>query len=792
MSRARRIRSFMNTGATHGLRVVLTMFSVFALLRELASTPALIAVALAGVAGVAAGELFARTRIHAGAIGVGLATFAILGVAVAAASTRYALVPGILGPIGALHWSAFAHFGALAFAIFAFFRCVGRRRPSWIVLEIILYAACIAVMLAAHRHGMIARPLWLSDWAWRSGRDPANVLMAIGGAAAVCFVALLALEARRGLTAASFMAIPIVAVIVVTIQNVTDLPKPDPANDLGLTEETSGDDAEPTPPGSAEGGANDDGDEGDDDDGEDGDGAAGVDEIDVDVEVEVTPVSGQEGDEDGVGVDAHDVDDGGEGEADGSRPPEQPNLDNPGSSNQQPTPMAVVLLEDDYYPPSQAFYFRQDVWSRIHGGRMVPAERGRFDTDTMSYFPVARSRVAAPPEDASRQRVRASAALLADHAGPFALEGPISFEPQPNPNPRRFVRSYRFESMAFSGDYADLAHTPVGEPDWSQAMWDYYTRTPDDPRYAALAQELIAALPDHLADDPWSQALTIKFWFDRNLIYSTRHRHARASDPTASFLFGDRTGYCVHFAHAAVYLWRNLGIPSRVGTGYMVPEENRRGSTVLIMGSDAHAWPEIYLQGQGWVILDIHPHQVLDEPLPPVDDDLSYLLGEMAREEMPEGAFAPRGRPDGSGIDWLGLLLWLYRACALAIVGLYIAKLWRRYAYRWCAPRVLPYTGYRVALDLLGEAGFARNFGESREAFARRVRRVAPSFETLTALHTAAALANPARPAAGRPEHDRSRWHRELATLRAELGASVRARRRLLGAVNPASIFTSR
>ena len=71
-------------------------------------------------------------------------------------------------------------------------------------------------------------------------------------------------------------------------------------------------------------------------------------------------------------------------------------------------------------------------------------------------------------------------------------------------------------------------------------------------------------------------------------------------DPTADFLFGDRTGYCVHFAHAAVLLWRALGIPARVGTGYRTEEDDRHGSsTILIRASDAHAWPELYLDGIG-------------------------------------------------------------------------------------------------------------------------------------------------------------------------------------------------
>jgi pimeloyl-ACP methyl ester carboxylesterase len=42
----------------------------------------------------------------------------------------------------------------------------------------------VAAALAAHRGGVVARPLWLSDFAWRRDLDPADVLVGIGVAAA--------------------------------------------------------------------------------------------------------------------------------------------------------------------------------------------------------------------------------------------------------------------------------------------------------------------------------------------------------------------------------------------------------------------------------------------------------------------------------------------------------------------------------------------------------------------------------------------------------------------------------
>ena len=125
-------------------------------------------------------------------------------------------------------------------------------------------------------------------------------------------------------------------------------------------------------------------------------------------------------------------------------------------------------------------------------------------------------------------------------------------------------------------------------------------------------------------------------WLGREGIYSLKNEHSDAEDPTASFLFGDRTGYCVHFAHAATYLMRSLGVPARVATGYAVSESARQGgSSLLLSGAASHAWPEVFIDDFGWVVLDVYPERALDPPEQPMDADLQRLLGELARGASP-------------------------------------------------------------------------------------------------------------------------------------------------------------
>ncbi|MEV8040955.1 DUF3488 and transglutaminase-like domain-containing protein [Arthrobacter sp. NPDC080082] len=83
----------------------------------------------------------------------------------------------------------------------------------------------------------------------------------------------------------------------------------------------------------------------------------------------------------------------------------------------------------------------------------------------------------------------------------------------------------------------------------------------------------------------------------------------------ADFL-AQKSGYCIHFSSAMAVMARLEGIPSRIAVGYAPGRPT--GSTVSLGGlgalpeyevdaRDAHAWPELYFQGLGWVAFEPTP-----------------------------------------------------------------------------------------------------------------------------------------------------------------------------------------
>lgn len=718
------------------LRSTVLAVSAMVLCWHLTVGAGIMAAALGAGLGSALGERLGRSRVRLSAA-LGLAALALLlGVGLARLWVRLEWPAAALGPVTALGvGEALLWLSALA-PLTCALRILAHRRPTLAILEVLVVATATAAGFAAHRDGMVHRPLALGDWAWSRGIDPALVFLVLGGLATLLMAALLVQEGRTRRLPLHFAGLLLVALALTLFVRVEGLPKPDPAGDLGLTGEP-----------------------------EDGEGEG----EDADDRQRQRQRGGGQG----------------EGRTDGQGGSDQHELgdlefrDDYGDSGEQ-TPLAVVLLHDDYSPPPGVYYFRQSAFSQYNGRRLVQATRDDVDRDIVHRFPFAEQRIeAAPPIGDGRKALRTTMGLVVDHVRPFALDSPAILKPSANPSPMRFQRTFEVRSHVQVLPYDQLLGRRPGDADWDDEQWRHYTEAPADPRYRELAEEVLAGLRAEYHDDPLARALTVKQYLDENGIYSRQSRHAGADDPAASFLFGDLTGYCVHFAHAAAYLYRTLGIPARVAAGYAVGEEERAGgSTVVIRGGSAHAWPEIYLEDVGWVVVDLSPMQSLEDPMEAPDPRLQQMLGEMMRQGESGDDFSDQVREP---IDWAALFRRLLIVLGLLLLLGYAIKIYRRLLPALVGEGALPRVGYRATLDRLADIGLVRGFGESREGFARRARTFAPSFEPLTDAHLAWALRSDHRSA---PSTDLRSW---IDAIRVELQRAVPTWRRLLGWLNPFS-----
>lgn len=476
-----------------------------------------------------------------------------------------------------------------------------------------------------------------------------------------------------------------------------------------------------------------------------------------------------------------------------SNQPENPFRDGDNNANNKETPVAIVLFRDDYEPQSGAYYFRESAYSEFNGQLLWTADTPGMDPDLVREFPVQSTSVSneVPALD-KRRSVTTTIGLLTPHRSPFGLDAPVRYENTPNPNSMRFRQTYTVESMVPEFEFPDLIGRKAGSPNWSLSQWQKYLELPDDPRYKEKAESLTANIREEFADDPYAKALAVKAWLDDNGIYSLANEHAYASDPAASFLFGDMTGYCVHFAYSATYLYRSLGIPARVGVGYSVPASNRAGgSALLVQAIHGHAWPEIYLEGLGWVIVDPAPSQTLVDMSTEPQDTLQQMLGDMLRDDASFEEFV--ASQEGSWSLNLAMVLRPLLAIALCLLtAAWLLRLYRAYCATWSPASEQYRLQYRAALDTLSAVGVYRHFGESREGFARRLGQQFPALVYLTQAHLSHSPGYACRPGSTATlNHDTSAaveqqpWQQWRQQLSREIASTVPWWRRALAWIHP-------
>jgi hypothetical protein len=228
---------------------------------------------------------------------------------------------------------------------------------------------------------------------------------------------------------------------------------------------------------------------------------------------------------------------------------------------------------------------------------------------------------------------------------------------------------------------------------------------------------------------------------------------------------------------------RSLGLPARVATGYAIAEASRGGgSTLMVRGADAHAWPELYLDGVGWVVVDPAPQQTLDEPAGPPDPTLQRMLGEMMRRDFRDPTDFEEAK---AFFDWNRLKRFALLALVVLLAAAYAVKLYRALVPFFGRPAKLYRLAYRASLDRLADVGWKRRHGESRESFGERAGELAPAFVRLSDQHLRWALGSRERAAA-------SAFPRLMVAVEEDLRRAVPFWRLVLGFLNPFSWLQAR
>jgi len=191
----------------------------------------------------------------------------------------------------------------------------------------------------------------------------------------------------------------------------------------------------------------------------------------------------------------------------------------------------------------------------------------------------------------------------------------------------------------------------------------------------------------------------------------------RPGDLTSSasldqFLFENEDGSALDYATATVMLARASGLSSRLAMGYLPGVRDPLSGAYMVRESDAHAWAEVYFEGQGWVPIDNAPRPdiklLFDE-----GGGTGFLLQGGAGEKAFQAVQATPGKV-AETIPGLvnNQALWAGSAVLFFIVS--VALSWRR--FRWLGRRRRDAADSGLAYSLLS--------GDERREVLKLYRRV--------------------------------------------------------------------
>jgi transglutaminase-like putative cysteine protease len=181
----------------------------------------------------------------------------------------------------------------------------------------------------------------------------------------------------------------------------------------------------------------------------------------------------------------------------------------------------------------------------------------------------------------------------------FALDHPVTAPPGSELHSGTFLQSR--SRVTRKRQYMVTSDIGSPLPGLSATMRAACLQMPDrlDPRVRALA---LRWKGQHRDPEAIMNA-ALAYYREEGFRY-TRNPGVFDGDATAAFLFDKKEGYCEHFSSAFAILMRAAGLPARVVAGYQGGELNPYGNFILVRQSNAHAWNEVWIEGQGWFRVD--------------------------------------------------------------------------------------------------------------------------------------------------------------------------------------------
>ncbi len=151
--------------------------------------------------------------------------------------------------------------------------------------------------------------------------------------------------------------------------------------------------------------------------------------------------------------------------------------------------------------------------------------------------------------------------------------------------------------------------------DEEKILREFYNQHSYAEEYAEASQmeipESIQALADELTaglEYDYQKAQALEWYFYSNgFVYDLNYEPPEDNDTPEYFLFESKRGICSDYATAYAMLAKAAGLTVRYVEGFVMQKEENSSSLYCIYTDNAHAYPEVYIPGAGWVIFEPTP-----------------------------------------------------------------------------------------------------------------------------------------------------------------------------------------
>jgi len=249
----------------------------------------------------------------------------------------------------------------------------------------------------------------------------------------------------------------------------------------------------------------------------------------------------------------------------------------------------------------------------IRSERQLLAERGittDYDVDPMTYLP-------------TELRFSGEFPQYSDVEAVYAREGLST------------GRVYEINALESDATSDTLRQTETNYP--AEVTARYLQLSPSvTQRTRDLAREIMGD-----ATNPYDTAERLENYLRANIVYQEDVEFPPENQDVVDYvLFDSRVGYCEYYASAFIVMARSLGIPTRMVTGFFPADRDAEAGGFLYRERNAHAWPEVYFEGHGWVPFE--PTAARSEfNREPVTSDPATAPGIIDPEIGGEGSFLP-------------------------------------------------------------------------------------------------------------------------------------------------------